>query len=89
MTNDGLITSCTGSLVPQVNQLSCVTPSPNCKELNDSDNTLCKVCNTPNYFLDDDKLCYDCADPTDGIDVNCDGVTNEGLITSCTDEFIP
>lgn len=82
---NGNITSCAGDLLPSVNKQSCVEPSPNCTDLDNTDPTLCDVCTPPFFYLGEDELCDDCRD----LDTSCTEVDPDGTITECAGDEEP
>ena len=75
---------CSGSLVPQVDFMSCVQPASNCEYPNESDSRLCQLC-LIGFDLLDDYTCYDCS----LIDANCAGCDTKTTCYNCGSTMIP
>jgi hypothetical protein len=82
-TNAGVCLTCSGTMIPQVNGLSCVTPPTNCATLVATDNTQCSICASGYHLVG--TTCSACST----IDANCNACTNAGLCTGCALTFFP
>ena len=60
VTNDGIITTCSGDDIPQHGAKSCVTPALNCQTFDSSDKALCDICNDGVWY-NSNSLCRDCS----------------------------